>query len=87
MRKIIFEFLRADRSRGDSQPEKVFIAIKSVFGIHDFIKDQSPCELESYYMTAFMPAICDHFSQLLQSLDGIFGNWLNHNQSRTVYGK
>ena len=96
MRKIVFEFIRADRLRGDSQPEKVFIAIRAIFGIHDYITAQkniaqanattADSTSPTYDMEEYMPSICDFFSQLLQSLDGIFGNWLLFNQSRSVYG-
>lgn len=73
MRKIVFEFMRADRLRGDSQPEKVFIAIKAIFGIHDFIKDQTPTEIEShstpkYDTTEYMPSIC-----VVPSINSILG--------------
>ena len=108
MRKIVFEFILSDKLRV-SQPEKLFIAIRSIFGIHDYIQSQltnsnnnninnninnnnsnntnnTPPEKEQpkYDMSTYMPSICDFFSKLLKSLDGIFGNWLLFNQSRTV---
>ena len=106
IRKIVFEFIRADKLRGDSQPEKVYIAVRAIFGIHDLIKadmlhsrcstTQSPLDAggsqegqksADSMISEYMPSICDFFSQLLRSLDGLFGNWLLFNQSRSVDGR
>jgi hypothetical protein len=109
MRKIVFEFIRADKLRGDSQPEKVYIAVRAIFGIHDAIRedeqrsmganllrisiDEGPDRTSEgdggigTMMKVYMPSICDFLSQILLSLDGMFGNWLIFNQSRSLDGR
>ena len=93
LRKIVFEFIRADALRGDTQPEKVYIAIRSIYNIYEFIQsnpkpDQLPIgQVQNYNISEYLVSICDFFGQLIGSLDGVFGNWLLQNQSRSILGR